>query len=108
MWNNFVLNQSNGLDISVSSLRLMFKTLSDTFLIPTKQLPRVLFHGVILAVIICGFWLLDSLKDPILTKTVGIEYQPTAKFCSVITTMIVVCIYDYSRLKLNKINSFKL
>jgi len=96
MWNNFVLNQSNGLDISVSSLRLMFKTLSDTFLIPTKQLPRVLFHGVILAVIICGFWLLDSLKDPILTKTVGIEYQPTAKFCSVITTMIVVCIYDYS------------
>lgn len=96
MWNNFVLNQSNGLDVSVSSLRLMFKTLSDTFLIPTKQLPRVLFHGVILAVIICGFWLLDSLKDPILTKTVGIEYQPTAKFLSVMTTMIVVCIYDYS------------
>ena len=61
-----------------------------------KQLPRVLFHGLILATIICGFWLLDSLKDPILTKFVGIEYQPVAKFCSVVTTLIVVCLYDFS------------
>ena len=70
-------------------------SVSDSFRLPSDQIPRVFFHGVILAWIIAAFWLLDSLKDPILVDTVGIEYQPYAKFSSVITTLVVVCIYDY-------------
>jgi AAA family ATP:ADP antiporter len=56
---------------------------------------RVLYHGVFLAFIIAGFWLLDSLKDPVLSSTVGMEYQPVAKLLSVVTTLIVVCLYDF-------------
>ena len=44
--------------------------------------------------IIGGFWLLDSLKDPIFATVVGIEYQPLAKLLSVVFTLFVVCIYD--------------
>ena len=60
-------------------------SVSDSFRVPSDQIPRVFFHGFILAWIIAAFWLLDSLKDPILVDTVGIEYQPYAKFLSVIT-----------------------
>ena len=70
-------------------------SVSDSFRVPSDQIPRVFFHGFILAWIIAAFWLLDSLKDPILVDTVGIEYQPYAKFLSVITTLVVVCIYVY-------------
>ena len=42
-----------------------------------------------------GFWLLDSLKDPVLAGTLGIEYQPTAKLISVAFSLVIVCIYDF-------------
>ena len=82
-------------EISVRTLRVLGKSISEAFLVPFKDIPRVLFHGLILSFIIAGFWLLDSLKDPVLAATVGIEYQPIAKFFSVCTTLLVVCIYDY-------------
>lgn len=63
------------------------------------------------------FWLLDSLKvllscfcdgdkmliythrergqDSVFATTVGLRYQPWAKFLSVICTLFVVCLYDY-------------
>jgi AAA family ATP:ADP antiporter len=69
--------------------------ISKLFQIPYQQVPRVLYHGVLLSTIIAGFWLLDSLKDPVLSNTVGIEYQPLAKLLSVVTTLFVVCIYDF-------------
>eukprot|EP01031_Cornospumella_fuschlensis_P034067 gene34067-41235_t len=68
---------------------------AETFQVPRKQVPRVLFHGLILAFIIAGFWLIDSLKDPVLSTTVGIEYQPLAKLLSVVSTLLVVCVYDF-------------
>ena len=52
-------------------------------------------HAAILSVIIGGFWLLDSLKDPILAAVVGMEYQPYAKLISVIFTLVIVCCYDF-------------
>jgi ATP/ADP translocase len=82
-------------ELSLRTLRVLGKSISTAFLVPFKEVPRVLFHGLILSFIICGFWLLDSLKDPVLAATVGIEYQPIAKFFSVCTTLIVVCLYDY-------------
>jgi AAA family ATP:ADP antiporter len=81
--------------LSDKTLKMIQRSIADSFRVPLNQLPRVLFHGLILALIVCGFWLLDSLKDPVLTKTVGIEYQPIAKLLSVFTTLIVVCIYDF-------------
>ena len=70
-------------------------SVSESFRVPSDQIPRVFFCGFIFAWIIAAFWLLDSLKDPILVDTVGIEYQSYAKFLSVITTLVVVCVYDY-------------
>jgi hypothetical protein len=68
--------------------------IAQSFKVPYKQLPRVFFHGIILAMIIAGFWLLDSLKDPVIASTIGIEYQPLAKLLSVLTTLVIVFFYD--------------
>ena len=69
--------------------------LSKTFHVPKHELARVLFHAAILCIILCGFWLLDALKDPVLAAIVGIEYQPIAKLVSVLVTFFIVCCYDY-------------
>ena len=82
-------------ELSVRTFSMLFSSTSDAFVVSRTHLPRVLFHALILSVIIAGFWLLDSLKDPILANFVGLEYQPMAKFFSVCVTLIVVCIYDY-------------
>lgn len=82
-------------DLSAKTLRIIRKFLAESFSIPIRQVPRVLFHGLILAFIIAGFWLLDSLKDPVLGNIVGLEYQPAAKLLSVVFVLGVVCIYDY-------------
>ena len=55
---------------------------------------RLMAHAILLTVIIASFWILDSLKDPVFAGTVGMEYQPAAKLWSVVTTLIVVCLYD--------------
>lgn len=89
-------------ELSTQTMRVIVKTISKTFNIPRKEIPRVLFHGIILAFIIAGFWLIDSLKDPILTNTIGIEYQPLAKLLSVVATFFVVCIYDFLTSKVSK------
>lgn len=78
-----------------SCWRWILSIISRTFYIEEEQVPKVLYHGLLLACIIAGFWLLDSLKDPVLSNTVGMEYQPIAKLLSVVTTLIVVCIYDF-------------
>ncbi len=49
---------------------------------------------------------MDSLKDPILAGTVGMSYQPIAKVLSVLTTLLVVCLYDYLTSVVSKINLF--
>ena len=83
------------IELSKRTIKVLGKSVSEAFLVPFREMPRVLFHGLILGNIIAGFWLLDSMKDPILASTVGIEYQPIAKFISVLTTLVVVCIYDF-------------
>ena len=99
---SFINVSSYEYEYSQRTLHILVKSLSSSFLIPTETLPRILFHGLILACIICGFWLLDSLKDPIIANTIGMEYQPLAKFLSVISTLVVVCIYDYATSAVNK------
>lgn len=80
--------------------------IANIYSIPSHQLSRVLFHGIMLSVIIMGFWLLDSLKDPILELFIGMEFQPSAKIISVFTTLILVCIYDYMTSILSKSSLF--
>lgn len=83
------------IEISHRTYLMLRKTVSDAFAVPAQDISRVFFHGLLLASVISGFWLLDSLKDPILSSTIGIEYVPIAKLFTVLTTLIVVCLYDY-------------
>ncbi|GMH83999.1 hypothetical protein TrST_g10460 [Triparma strigata] len=50
--------------------------------------------GVLLSLHLSTFWLLDSLKDPILTLTTGIESQPTAKMYSIAFTLLTTYLYN--------------
>lgn len=97
---------SQGAEFSRRTTKVLRRAISEAFLVPFRHLPRVIFHGVILACIIAGFWLLDSLKDPVLSSIVGIEYQPIAKLLSVVTTLFITCIYDFLTSILSKPNLF--
>lgn len=81
-------------ELSSRTIKMSKKIVSEAFMVPVNEIPRVLFHAIILFNIIGGFWLLDSLKDPILAGTIGMQNQPLAKFFSVIFTLMVVCFYD--------------
>ena len=56
-----------------------------------------LYLGVGLFLVLFPFWLLDSLKDPLLsTLTLNLErHQPPAKLVSVGTTLALVCLLEY-------------
>lgn len=93
-------------EFSRRSLELLRQGLASSFSVKWRHIPRVFFHGVILATIMAGFWLLDSLKDPVLAQTVGIEHQPQAKVLSVAVTLITTCLYDFLTSWLSKPNLF--
>ena len=93
---------------SVSLYREVRHFLASTFTLERKMIGKVLFHGLILSFIIAGFWLLDSLKDPVLTTIVGIEYQPMAKLGSVFVTLLTTFVYEYATTKLKKLELFHL
>lgn len=57
-------------------------------------MPMVTWLSAILFVIIGGFWLLDSLKDTVFASIVGLQYQPWAKFCSVMFTLLLTLGYN--------------
>jgi AAA family ATP:ADP antiporter len=88
--------------------RLSVAFAAEIFHISMKQIKRVLWHALLLSIIIAGFWLLDSLKDPIFSKIVGLEYQPLAKIASVLSTLVVVCIYDLLTSLAGKENLFNI
>lgn len=77
--------------------------ISEVFKLPLAQLPKVVFHASLIAVIISSFWILDSIKDPILNITIGIESQPLAKLLSVFTTLLSVCVYDFLTSRVSKV-----
>ena len=83
-----------GVGVLATSLQMLTKSAAETFRVPVNQFPRIFFHSVILAVIIAGFWTLDSFKDPILSRTVGMENQPLSKLMSVLCTVVIVSFYD--------------
>jgi AAA family ATP:ADP antiporter len=59
---------------------------------------RPYWMGSALFLILFAFWLLDSLKDPLFARLVDGKFethQPTAKLCSVATTLLLVCLMEY-------------
>ena len=59
---------------------------------------RPVWLGSSLFMILFAFWLLDSLKDPVFAKLVKgnlDSHQPPAKLCSVVTTLCLVCLFEF-------------
>jgi len=62
--------------------------------LPPSELLRVLCLASTLFFVIGGYWLLRSLKDPVLTTLCGVTAIPKAKFMSVFVVLGVVSIYN--------------
>lgn len=56
---------------------------------------RVLWLSITLFFIVGGYWLLRSLKDPIMSGISGVEYIPQAKILSLFVVFGLVIIYNY-------------
>ena len=62
--------------------------------VPLHEVRRVLFLGSTLFFMIGGYWLMRSLKDPVLTALCGVSVIPKAKMLSVVVVLAVVSIYN--------------
>jgi AAA family ATP:ADP antiporter len=58
-----------------------------------EDLLRVLWLSVTLFFVVGGYWLLRSLKDPIMSVINGVEYIPQAKIASlfVVFGLVIIC-----------------
>ncbi|CAM9577678.1 unnamed protein product, partial [Discosporangium mesarthrocarpum] len=61
---------------------------------PQRDIARTAWLSLMLFSIIGGFWLLDSMKDTVFERVVGLELQPTAKLLSVLMTLLLVIQYN--------------
>jgi len=61
-----------------------------------EDLIRVLWLSSTLFFVVGGYWLLRSLKDPIMSVIDGVEYIPQAKIASLV--VVVVCVIVYNKL----------
>ena len=55
---------------------------------------RVAYLSSTLFFIVGAYWLLRSLKDPIISTIVGVQYIPTAKICSLFVVLTLVVVYN--------------
>jgi AAA family ATP:ADP antiporter len=62
--------------------------------LPPSEMLRTLCLASTLFFMIGGYWLLRSLKDPILTALCGVSVIPKAKMLSVVVVLAVVSIYN--------------
>ena len=62
--------------------------------LPPRETLRTLCLSSVLFFMIGGYWLLRSLKDPVLTALCGVEAIPKAKMLSVVVVLGVVSIYN--------------
>jgi AAA family ATP:ADP antiporter len=62
--------------------------------VPFHEVRRVMFLGATLFFMIGGYWLLRSLKDPVLTALCGVTVIPKAKMVSVFVVLFMVSIYN--------------
>lgn len=62
--------------------------------VPASEIRRVLMLSSTLFFMIGGYWMLRSLKDPVLTAICGVSVIPKAKMLSVPVVLLVVSIYN--------------
>lgn len=62
--------------------------------LPPSEMLRTICLASTLFFMIGGYWLLRSLKDPVLTALCGVEVIPKAKMVSVFVVLAVVSIYN--------------
>ena len=55
---------------------------------------RLIWLSSTLFFIIGGYWLLRSLKDPVIATICGVEYIPKAKMLSVLVVTVLVFVYN--------------
>ena len=72
--------------------RLYHKLYGDS--LPLSEMIRTLYLAATLFFMIGGYWLLRSLKDPVLTALCGVSVIPKAKMLSVFVVLGVVSIYN--------------
>lgn len=63
--------------------------------LPLSEMVRTLCLAATLFFMIGGYWLLRSLKDPILTALCGVDVIPKAKMLSVFVVLGVVSVYNH-------------
>mmetsp|Transcript_18422 Transcript_18422/g.25311 ORF Transcript_18422/g.25311 Transcript_18422/m.25311 type:complete len:525 (+) Transcript_18422:66-1640(+) len=86
----------NGVEASSPESNSMFERLFVKLYgnIPMKERYRVGWLAATLFFIIGGYWLLRSLKDPIVATIVGVEYIPKCKILSLFVVFGLVTIYN--------------
>eukprot|EP00903_Cladosiphon_okamuranus_P017115 g15768.t1 len=62
--------------------------------LPASDLLRVAWLAGTLFFIIGGYWLLRSLKDPIVATVVGVDYIPNCKMLSLVVVFSLVFVYN--------------
>ncbi len=63
-----------------------------------EDLLRVMWLSITLFFVVGGYWLLRSLKDPIMSVINGVEYIPSAKIASLFVVFGLVIICEYRQL----------
>lgn len=63
--------------------------------LPPREMLRTLCLATTLFFMIGAYWLLRSLKDPVLTALCGVESIPKAKMLSVVVVLGVVSVYNH-------------
>ena len=63
--------------------------------LPFPEIVRILHLSLTLFFMIGGYWLLRSLKDPVLAAVCGVEVIPKAKMASVVVVLAVVAVYNW-------------
>ncbi|GMH72256.1 hypothetical protein TrST_g2229 [Triparma strigata] len=77
----------------LSCLTTLFHTLYGP--LSSSEILRALRLSIPLFFLIGSYWLLRSLKDPVITAICGVQVIPRAKMLSVIVVLCVVTIYNY-------------
>lgn len=73
--------------------RIHRRVYGDSF--PWEDFTRTLVLSSTLFIMIGGYWLLRSLKDPVLTALCGVSSIPKAKMLSVFVVLGVVAVYNH-------------
>lgn len=81
----------------ITGLQKVFQTIFTKLYgntIPVEEIQRVMILSSVLFFMIGGYWLLRSLKDPVITALCGVEAIPKAKFLSVFVVLGVIYVYN--------------